>query len=52
MVESTPAYLDRLALWLDGERDRVPACEFDPQPFSWDLTHHSPQGAPDADEDD
>jgi hypothetical protein len=44
MVESTPAYLDRLALWLDGERDRVPACDFDPQPFSWNLTGWSADG--------
>lgn len=37
MVESTPAYLDRLSLWLDGERARVPPEDFGPAPFSWGL---------------
>jgi hypothetical protein len=51
MVETTPAYLDRLGLWLDGERARVPAAAFDPQPFSWTLTVQR-GGMPHADDDD
>jgi hypothetical protein len=35
MVESTPAYLDRLSLWLPAERPRVPASAFKPQRFSY-----------------
>ncbi len=39
MVESQPEYLDRLNLWLPGERARVPAADFASQRFaSWDLT--------------
>jgi hypothetical protein len=38
LVESVPAFLDRYGLWLPGERARVPAHRFAPQPFSWDLT--------------
>jgi hypothetical protein len=41
MVESTPGFLDRLGLWLDGEHERVPAAAFEPQPFSWELTEPS-----------
>lgn len=37
-VESTPAYLDRLGLWLSGERQRVRSEAFDPELFSWTLT--------------
>jgi hypothetical protein len=39
-VESTPAYLDRLELWLPRERARVPTSAFASQPFSYDLTVH------------
>lgn len=39
MVESQATFLDRHGLWLDGERERVPAEAFsDEQPFSWTLT--------------
>jgi hypothetical protein len=38
MVESTPAFLDRLGLWIPGERSRVPAEAFEPSPFSVTLT--------------
>jgi hypothetical protein len=37
-VESQAAFLDRVAMWLPGERARVPAEAFASQPFSWDLT--------------
>jgi len=50
MVESTPALLDRLNLWLPGERARVDPAAFRPQPFSWDLVE-SPHRL-DDDEDD
>jgi hypothetical protein len=46
LVESTPAYLDRLGLWLPGERERVERTAFEPQPFSWQLTdEREPPGA-------
>ncbi len=51
MVESTPAYLDRLDLWVAGERARVPRQAFDPQPFSWTLTV-APCGMPKDDLED
>ena len=51
MVESTPAYLDRLDLWVAGERGRVPRRAFDPQPFSWTLTV-APCGMPKDDLED
>lgn len=36
-VESTPMYLDRLGLWLEGERARLPASAFEPQRYAlWD----------------
>jgi hypothetical protein len=38
LVETTPAYLDRLGLWLQNERARVKPSAFRPQSFSWDLT--------------
>lgn len=38
LVESVPAYLDRLNLWLPGERERVAAAAFKARPFSYDLT--------------
>jgi hypothetical protein len=38
MIEATAAYLDRLGLWLDGERERVPAAAFTERPFSIALT--------------
>jgi len=47
MVESQPAYLDRLNLWLPGEQARVTKEDFAPRRFSWDLTV-APQGVPDG----
>jgi hypothetical protein len=49
-VESTAAYLDRLGLWLPGERERVAPEAFAPELFSCDVTvsHGHP---PEADEE-
>ena len=38
LIESTPAFLDRLGLWRPGERARVSPDAFTPQTFSFDLT--------------
>lgn len=38
LVESTPMYLDRLDLWLPGERARVPVSAFAAEQFSYTLT--------------
>lgn len=51
MVESVPAYLDRLGLWLEGERARVPSAAFDPQPFAWHLTTDDASDDGPADDD-
>ena len=51
LVESTPALLDRLELWLPGERERVPAEAFAEQPFSYELTV-APQQFEDGDEEE
>jgi hypothetical protein len=51
LVESEPAYLDRLQLWLPGERARVPAAAFAAQPFSFTLTVRR-EAMPDPDADD
>jgi hypothetical protein len=50
LVESEPAYLDRLRLWLPDERVRVPASAFAAQPFSYDRTVRLEQ-RPDAEDD-
>jgi hypothetical protein len=42
MVESTPRLLDRLGLWLPGERARVAAAAFEPSAFDWNLTEAPP----------
>ena len=51
MVEGQAAYLDRLDLWIAGERARVRPEAFDPQPFSWKITR-SPHDDDDDDDDD
>lgn len=53
MVESSPAYLERLQLWLPHEREKVPSSAFAPQPFSTALTvaPFAPAAADDDDED-
>jgi hypothetical protein len=53
-VESTPALLDRLGLWLSGERARVPASAFASQPFSYaeDDFLQAPSGVPGQQQDD
>ena len=38
LVESQPTFLDRLNLWIPGERDRVPSAAFAKQLFSHALT--------------
>jgi hypothetical protein len=52
MVESCAAFLDRFDLWLPGERARVPAAAFDPQPFDFTLTVAPRVEADDDDRDD
>jgi hypothetical protein len=37
-LESQAGYLDRLRLWLPGERARVSPQAFNPEIFSYDLT--------------
>ena len=49
-VESEAGFLERLGLWLPGERARVSDADLEPQVFSWDLTVGR-RGRPD-DEDD
>lgn len=45
MAESEAGFLDRFDLWLDGERERVPASAFEAQPFHWDLTRRASERA-------
>jgi hypothetical protein len=50
LVESQPAYLDRLRLWLPKERAQVDREAFASQPFSYSLTV-APRGVPEDDDD-
>ncbi|MEZ5290164.1 MAG: hypothetical protein R2745_03700 [Vicinamibacterales bacterium] len=47
LMESQPAYLERLGLWLSGERRRVPQAAFEPQVLTKDVLQQ-PRGNPRA----